>query len=172
MFSRRAFWYVGWGLVINHQDWVARSLRSSLELRRSSFVFKWFLHECNFFVLGLYFFSTTSWFLLRNRAPWWLWTELQKRLLKRFWNFRMLTALESSNSNTAPIRSKHCLLEKKYSCKEKKVTLVEKSDYWPHQFQWPGVIPRSQQLTRIRDVVPLLAKKTRFLDTNHLQLVK
>ena len=89
-------------LFIAHWNWEGRPL-----------FFNDFSTSVTFFVLQLYFFSTTSWFLLRNRAPWWLWTELQKRLLKRFWNFWMLTALESSNSNTEPIRSKQCLLEKK-----------------------------------------------------------
>ena len=97
--------------AVEHWNWEGRPL----------FFFKWFLHECNFFVLELYFFSATSWFLLRNRVPWWLWTELQKRLLKRFCNFWMLTALESSNSNTEPIRSKQCLLKKNTALQNKKL---------------------------------------------------
>ena len=73
-----------------------------------------------FFSLGLHWTPLIFQQLLRNWAPWWLWTELQKRLRKCYSNFWMLTALESSNSSTEPIHSKQCFAGKKGSDLRKK----------------------------------------------------
>ena len=56
-----------------------------------------------------------------------LWSELQKYLLGRLWNFWMLTALESSNSSSHGIFSTPRLQQKNVHALEKNVTLLGKS---------------------------------------------